>query len=247
LSCGSAPRETYRLDPLLDALALAVVVAFAACVIAVNAGPHRIGGLDAETDFYGGYAPAASNVAHGRLLTPEGKLPPVYGFVGPLYPALLAAVTPLARGAFPAALALSLAGGLATMLLWGGRLRARFGAAAGLAGVALLATNAVFLRQSYWVTTDAIAVAFQSLAMWLLLRESIGTRGALAAGAAAALAFLTRYTSVWLLPAGIVALGLPAPGPGAWRQRALRGAACLPDGPANRVGADELGRSRAAA
>jgi len=225
LSRGSAPRETYRLDPLLDALALAVVVAFAACVIAVNAGPHRIGGLDAETDFYGGYAPAASDLAHGRLLTPEGKLPPVYGFVGPIYPALLAVVTPLARGAFPAALALSLVGGLATMLLWGSRLRARFGAAAGLAVVTLLATNAVFFRQSYWVTTDAIAVAFQALAMWLLLREPTATRGALAAGAAAALAFLTRYTSVWLLPAGIVALGLPAPGPGAWRQRALRGAA----------------------
>ena len=225
---GSSPqRDTFRLEPLLDALALAVVLAFAACVIAVNAGPHRIGGLDAETDFYGGYAPAASDLAHGRLLTAAGKLPPVYGFVGPLYPALLAIVTPVTRGAFPAALALSLAGALATMLLWGSRVRALFGPIAGLAVVTLLATNAVFFRQAYWVTTDAVAVALQSLAMWRLLRERIGARGALVAGAAAALAFLTRYTSAWLLPAGIVILTVFTPGATRWRERALRGAAFL--------------------
>jgi hypothetical protein len=227
LKRGPAPRDRFRLDPVLDALALAVVVAFAACVIAVNAGPHRIGGLDAETDFYGGYAPAAADLAHGRLLTAAGKLPPVYGFVGPLYPALLAIVTPLARGAFPAALLLSLAGALATMLLWGSRLRARFGAAAGLAAVTLLATNGVFFRQGYWVTTDAVAVALQSFAMWLLLRDAIGVRGALLAGVAAALAFLTRYTSVWLLPAGIVALAFLAHGHAPGRERGLRAAAFL--------------------
>jgi hypothetical protein len=229
LKRGPAHGDRFRLDPVLDALALAIVVAFAGCVIAVNAGPHRIGGLDAETDFYGGYAPAAADLAHGRLLAADGKLPPVYGFVGPLYPALLAVVTPLARGAFPAALLLSLAGALATMLLWGSRLRTLFGAAAGLAAVTLLATNAVFFRQGYWVTTDAVAVAFQSLAMWLLLRDGAGAgmRGAVAAGVAAALAFLTRYTSVWLLPAGIVALALSGPGPTPWRERGLRIAAFL--------------------
>jgi hypothetical protein len=74
--------------------------------------------------------------------------------------------------------------------------------------VVLLATNAVFFRQAYWVTTDALAVALQSLAMWAFMRERPRARMALAAGGAAGLAFLTRYTSAWLLPAGIVALGL---------------------------------------
>jgi hypothetical protein len=222
-----APRSSFRLAPLLDALALGVVAAFAACVLVVNAGPHRIGGLDAETDFYGGYAPAAADLAHGRLLTPAGRLPAVYGFVGPLYPALLAIATPVLRGAFPAALLLSLAAAIATLLLWGGLLRRHLGSAAGLAVVALLATNGVFFRQAYWVTTDAVAVALQALAIWLLLRGSAGVRGALLAGVAAAFAFLTRYTSVWLLPAGIITLTLWPRGGATGRERRLRGAAYL--------------------
>jgi len=222
-----ARREAFPLGLALDAIALAVMVAFAVCVIAVNAGPHRIGGLDAETDFYGGYAPAAADLARGHPLMAGGRLPSVYGFVGPLYPALLAIATPLARGAFPAALLLSLAGAFATLLLWGGLLRRHFGSAAGLAVVVLLATNGVFFRQAYWVTTDAVAVALQALAMWLLLRGSAGVRGALLAGVAAALAFLTRYTSVWLLPAGIVALTLGSQRPTTWRERGLRWAAFL--------------------
>jgi len=225
LSRGVARAGALRPDRVLDAITLAVVLAFVACVIAVNAGPHRIGGLDAETDFYGGYAPAAADIAHGRLLTPAGGLPAVYGFVGPLYPVALALATPLARGAFPAALLLSCAAALATLLLWASLLRQRFGAGAGLAVVLLLATNPVFFRQGYWVTTDATAVALQSLAIWLLLGARAGPRTALAAGAAAALAFLTRYTSVWLLPAGLIALTFPppepvVPGPGAPRSPA---------------------------
>ena len=220
--------EGRSFAPVLDALALAVIVAFAACVIAVNVGPHRIGGLDAETDFYGGYAPAAADLAHGRMLTPAGRLPAVYGFVGPLYPALLALVTPLARGAFPAALVLSCAAALATLYFWGSLLRRAYGSAAGLAAVVLLATNPVFFRQAYWVTTDAVAVALQSLAIGLLLRGRADLRTTLAAGGAAALAFLTRYTSVWLLPAGLVALAFAeAPTQGAKHARFPRWAAFL--------------------
>jgi hypothetical protein len=223
---ASPSPSTLRLGPLLDALALAIVLAFAACVIAVNLGPHRIGGLDAETDFYGGYAPAAADLLRGQLLMSGGRLPSVYGFVGPLYPALLALTTPLARGEFLAALLLSLAAAIATLLLWGSLLRRHLGPAAGLAIVVLLATNGVFFRQAYWVTTDAVAVAFQSLAMWLLLTGRGEQRMAFAAGAAAALAFLTRYTSAWLLPAGIVALASIGQAPG-WRALAARWAAFL--------------------
>src|SRR5262249_16918677 len=130
----------------------------------------------------------------------------VYGFVGPLYPIVLACTTPLAGGAFRAALVISLAAAVATMLLWGSLLRERAGAFAGLAAVLLFATNAVFFRQAYWVTTDALAVALQSLAVWLVSRARGRTPVAIAAGAAAGLAFLTRYTSVWLVPAGLAAL-----------------------------------------
>ena len=211
MSGGPARAGALRPGPVLDALALAVVLAFAACVVVVNAGPHRIGGLDAETDFYGGYAPAAMDIARGRWLTPAGALPAVYGFVGPLYPVALALVTPFVRGAFPAGLVLSCAAALATLLLWGTLLRRLWGPAAGLAVVLLLATNGVFFRQAYWVTTDAVAVALQSLAVWLLLRARPRPATALAAGIAAALAFLTRYTSVWLVPAGLVALAFGGP------------------------------------
>lgn len=216
----------FRFGPLCDALALAVVVAFAACVIAVNLGPHRVGGLDAETDFYGGYAPAAADLLHGRLLMSGGRLPSVYGFVGPLYPALLALATLLVRGEFPAALLLSCAAAIATLLLWRSLLRRHLGPAAGLAVVVLLATNGVFFRQAYWVTTDAVAVALQSLALWLLLSGRGERHMAFAAGAAAALAFLTRYTSAWLLPAGIVALASIGQAPGR-RALATRWAAFL--------------------
>jgi hypothetical protein len=195
---------------LLPLIGPAGIIVFAAALVAIDLGPHRVGGLDAETDFYGGYAPTAALLAKGHILTAQGTLPPVFGFVGPLYPAVLAAFGSWTGDYFHVAEALSLCASLVVLALWGDLLRRRAGAAAGTICVLLLATNPILLRQGYWVTTDAVAVALQSLAIWLLLRHPERPMP-LAAGTAAALAFLTRYTSVYLLPAGCLALWMAEP------------------------------------
>lgn len=204
-SDDSTPPAWTRPWPLV--LAMLAIAAFVGAVVAIDVGPHRVGGLDAETDFYGGYAPAAAALAHGHLLTPQGTLPSVFGFVGPLYPVALALIGSWSAAYFRAAEALSAISALLVILLWGDLLRRWFGRAAAAWGVLLLASNAVLFRQAYWVTTDAMAIALQSLAVWLLLARPV--RGAvIAAGVAAALAFLTRYTSAYLLPAGCVVIAL---------------------------------------
>ena len=73
-------------------------------------------------------------------------------------------------------------------------------------GAALfMATNATFFRYGYSVTTDALALALQSAALFVLLARP-GLRAAAGAGVLAALAFLTRYNAGVLLPAGLVAI-----------------------------------------
>ncbi|OGF21923.1 MAG: hypothetical protein A2V63_08150 [Candidatus Eisenbacteria bacterium RBG_19FT_COMBO_70_11] len=187
------------------------MLVFAIALIAIDLGPHRIGGLDAETDFYGGYAPAAAALAQGRILTPQGTLPAVFGFVGPLYPAALALFGRWNGDYFHVAEGVSLVAALLVLALWGDLLRRRAGLVAGTIGVLLLAANPVLFRQGYGVTTDAMAVALQSLAVWLLLGRP-ERPAPIAAGAAAALAFLTRYTSVYLLPAGCLVIWLGGTG-----------------------------------
>jgi tetratricopeptide (TPR) repeat protein len=74
-----------------------------------------------------------------------------------------------------------------------------------LCAALFLATNAYFFRYGYAATTDAPALALQTVALYLLLARD-GGRAALLAGVAAALAFLTRYNAVVLLPTGLAAL-----------------------------------------
>ncbi|MEK7330971.1 MAG: hypothetical protein AAB113_09225, partial [Candidatus Eisenbacteria bacterium] len=74
-----------------------------------------------------------------------------------------------------------------------------------LVALLFLATNGTLFRYGYSATTDALAFALQALALLLLLAHA-RPRAALLAGSVAALAFLTRYSAAYLLPAGLVAL-----------------------------------------
>ncbi|MEQ1834024.1 MAG: glycosyltransferase family 39 protein, partial [Candidatus Eisenbacteria bacterium] len=192
-------------DWLATAGAALVMLAFAVSLVFIVRGPHQVGAFDVESDFYGGYAPAAVDLAHGRMLNEHGRLPALYGFVGPLYPALLAAGGVAHPDVFEVAESLSVLAAVVTLLAWFLLLRRRLGAFAGFVAIVLLATNPVFLRYGYSVTTDATALMFQSLAM-LLWCTSAGTAAALGAGALTGLALLTRYNSVYLLPAAALVL-----------------------------------------
>src|SRR5215468_427859 len=66
-------------------------------VMAMILGPHRIGDIFAETDFYGAYADGARSLLHGKVD------PSRYGVVGPGYEWALALVGALIPNLFLAA------------------------------------------------------------------------------------------------------------------------------------------------
>jgi hypothetical protein len=68
----------------------------------------------------------------------------------------------------------------------------------------------LLVRYGYSATTDATALALQSAALFVLFTRS-GVRTAAGAGLLAGLATLTRYNSAYLVPAGLLAIGMGAP------------------------------------
>jgi tetratricopeptide (TPR) repeat protein len=190
VKAGERAIET-RLAWLLAAL-------LAAALLAVALGPHRIGDYSTETDFYGAYADGARMIQHGRID------PARYGVVGPGYEVALALAGLVVRDLFTAAELLSVAGAVATLLFWFHLLARRSNARVALFAALFTVTNAHFFRFGYTASTDSLALALSSGALYLLLATG-GTRTALAAGLVAAAAFLTRYTAIVLLPIGLIA------------------------------------------
>src|SRR5262249_54771826 len=192
--------------PLLDWAAYAIVALYAVAMLWLTFGPHRVGDVFTETDFYGSYGPGARGILHGHLD------PRRYGVVGPLFELLLAGVGLVVHDLFLAAGLIAAIAMTAALLLWRSLLARRGGAALALLAVAFLATNAQFFRYGWSGTTDAPALALQSAALWALLGGRgdgpPGARRLFAAGVLAAGAFLTRYNSVALLPAGLAAVAL---------------------------------------
>jgi len=208
-----ARRLSFALDggapaawPALDWVALAVVAAYAATLLWLTFGPHRVGDVFTETDFYGSYGPGARLIQHGHLI------PSRYGVVGPMFEILLAGLGFVVHDLFLAAGLIAAFAMTAALLLWWSLIARRTGPAVALLAVAFMATNAQCFRYGWSVTTDAPAFAFQAAALWALLGAAQGTavspRRMFAAGALAACAFLTRYNSIALLPAGLLAIGL---------------------------------------
>lgn len=162
---------------------------------------HRIGDYFTETDFYGAYAEGARMIQHGHLD------PSRYGVVGPGYDVALAIVGLAVRNLFVAAEVLSLLAVVTMVLAWRGLLARRLAPRAGFAAALLLAANGTLFRYGYAATTDALALALTSAAVFALL-AGVRPRAALVAGVLAGLAFLTRYTTLVLLPLGVLAIAL---------------------------------------
>ncbi len=185
--------------PRLESAALGLAIALGVALLAMALGPHRVGDYFTETDFYGGYAAGARALQRGHLD------PARYGVVGPGYEVALAMAGLLVRDLFLAAELLSALAAAAGAWLWFRLLSRRADARLGLIAMLFLATNGTLFRYGYSATTDALAFALQALALLLLLAHE-RPRAALLAGLIAALAFLTRYSALYLLPAGLIAL-----------------------------------------
>lgn len=194
---AAAPAPTTTRALTIAAWVLAGVLAVALAAMAI--GPHHVGDYLTETDFYGAYAQGARLIEHGRLD------PSRYGVVGPGYEVALALAGFVVRDLFVAGELLSLIATVVTLLLWFHLLARRANARVAFAAAAFMACNAFFFRYGYAATTDALAIALEAGAIYLLLARS-SSRAILGAGLLASAAFLTRYNAIALLPAGLVAL-----------------------------------------
>ena len=187
-------------SPWFDRLALTMLGVLGAVVIALIAGPHRIGDIFTETDFYGAYGQGARLIEQGHFD------PSRYSVVGPVHETTLALVGVVVHDLFLAAELLSLAALLFATFAWHRVVRARMGSAAACATVLFLATNGTWLRYGYSATTDMLALALQAAFALALCTGTPTTRRIAGAGVFAALAYLTRYNGIVLWPVGVVVL-----------------------------------------
>ena len=158
---------------------------------------HPVGDYFTESDFYAGYVAGARGIQQGRF--DFGR----YGAYGPLYELALAAVSWATRDLFVSARAISVASAIAVLATSWAWARRRLGDAAAAWLVALLAVNPTFFRYGYSAGTDMLSFACFSLGLALLLvRRDVP--GALAGGAAAGAAALTRYNLASLFPGALV-------------------------------------------
>jgi tetratricopeptide (TPR) repeat protein len=198
LSLNGSPETSEATERTLTRLAwvLAGLLAVALFIMVLG---HKVGDYFAETDFYGAYAEGAKLVQHGKLI------PSRYGVIGPGYEVALALFGFVIPDLFLAAKLLALVSTVATLMLWFYLLRRRAGVRVAFVAALILCANGTFFRYGYGALTDTPAIALQAAALYLLLARR-GERAILAAGLVAALAFLTRYNAVYLLPAGLVAV-----------------------------------------
>ncbi|MEQ1834059.1 MAG: glycosyltransferase family 39 protein [Candidatus Eisenbacteria bacterium] len=189
----------------LERAAWLAIAVFAAAALAMVFGPHTVGDVFTETDFYGSYGPGAKRLLAGQIDVAR------YGVVGPLFEMLLAAVGLVVRDLFLAAELIAVVSMSVALWCWHSLLARRAGRLLALVAVLFVASNAQFYRFAWSVTTDAPALALQAACLWALFgaRDGAATpRRVLVAGVLAGLAFLTRYNSIALLPAGMLALAL---------------------------------------
>jgi 4-amino-4-deoxy-L-arabinose transferase-like glycosyltransferase len=178
-----------------------VLALFAAAALAMVHGPHTVGDVFTETDFYGAYAEGAG--LWQRLAVDPSR----YGVVGPVFELVLGLVGFVVRDLFLAAQWISVLAMTVALACWHRVLVRSLGPVAALCALALLATNAQVYRHAWAATTDALAFGLAA-ASFAALTGALPRAGARTAGVLAALAFLTRYTSVVLLPTGVLALAL---------------------------------------
>jgi hypothetical protein len=193
-------------------LAYGAVAVFAVALLATILGLHRIGDYYTETDFYGGYAEGARLIQQGRLVVSR------YGVVGPLFEIVLALVGRLGHDLYAPAQGIAAGAAVAFALLWFLTVRRLVDARLGLWTTLFLVSNATLFRYGSSATTDTLALALQAAALWWLLTRP---RRPIVAGLLAALALLTRYSSAYLLPAGVLLLAAGVGGGGHRARRVL--------------------------
>ena len=204
---ASSPAFSLNAEPLAAdsgarlalRIAWTLLALFGVALLAIALGPHKIGDNFAETDFYGGYSEGARALQHGHLD------PARYGVVGPGYEVALALLGFLVPNLLLAAELLSIASILIAAALWVRMLARLSNAWLALVAALFLVTNVTFFRYGYSATNDALAFALLSGSLFYLLAKG-GRRAALVAGLLGGLAFLTRYNTAALLPAGWIAL-----------------------------------------
>lgn len=182
--------------PWAGRAALALVILCGVLLAALAFGPHSVADNYAETDFIGGYAPGARAIQAGRLDAAR------YVVTGPVYELTLALAATLTRNIEVAGKLLSILAACGTLLLWYRLIERRAGATAALWTMAFVATNPIFVRYGSSLTTDMLASVTQAAALYALFGRH-GRRALPWAGALTALAVLTRYNAVYLLPAAL--------------------------------------------
>jgi Tfp pilus assembly protein PilF len=183
-----------------DRLAAAGILVATALLLLVSLIGHGTPLMGVETDLLGDSVPAARALREGAIT------PGTFLFRGPGYPLLLAGATCLTRGdAYLAARLVNIAAAAAALAAAYLMFRWFLGARAGLAVVAAMAGNSVFLQSAVEAGTDMPALAMGLWATWLVIRPG-GWRAATAAGLVAGGAYLTRYNMVFLAPAGLLTL-----------------------------------------
>jgi hypothetical protein len=196
-----------------------------------------VGDFTVETDFFGDYVPWSRVWMQGHPSVMSGFKGPVYYLLlgipsrilswiaaGGRYPPGLEFAAGKALSVIAAALAVYLVGWIALRLCAGS---ARPGATAAACAVlvqVVLASDLDFIDHSYRASTDlpALALMLGTLAAALGARTR---RGFLIAGVLAALACLTRYNAVALLPALLlIAFRAPESAGGRWKGAAAAAA-----------------------
>src|SRR5262249_21245264 len=148
--------------PALGWAGLAVIAAYAVLALAMVFGPHSVGDVFTETDFYGSYGPGARALQQGHLVAAR------YGVVGPGVGMALALVGFAVRDLFLAAELIAVAAMTVALVCWHSLLARRAGPLLALVAIGLVAANAQWFRYGWSATTDAPALAFQAAALWAL-------------------------------------------------------------------------------
>ena len=175
------------------------IAVFAAVLSWLAVAQHPVGDYGGESDFYGGYAQGAHGIQGG---TWDARR---YVIVGPVYEVTLALVGKVTPDLFTAAKLISVVAAVGAAAFWFALLARLLGTLGGLWALGFLIVNGTFLRYGYAASTDMLAVFFQSACLF----AALGARGRWApflSGLAAALAVLTRYNAIYLVPVLIAAV-----------------------------------------
>ena len=190
------------------------VVTYCAIIGYVSFVHWTVGGYVVETDALQSYLPDAAGILEGRFTTLDG-------FKGPGYHLAVAALGLLIPKLFWAAKVIAI-GSAAVVLVVVFRLVHRtIGTAAAWVTMLLVAVNAQFVLYTVQIGTDMYFLAVATVTGALLLDKRTW-KTALAAGACAGFAYITRYNGLFLIVAGLPIMLLADRAETSWRDRLIR-------------------------